>query len=222
MGIELEDVSLCVGSFHLSRLFLRVPEGGFGVLMGPNGAGKSMILRAICGLMTPTQGRIRLGGRDVTAWSPMARNVGWAPQRGAIFGRLRVSDQLAFGPRVRGWPRQAVEQRAEELARRLELQALLHRRSAGLSGGERQRVALGRAMAAQPAVLLLDEPFSALAPETRRAMWKVIREYRQEVGATVLMICHDREEAQALGTMRMVLQAGRIVQEKDDGGARVP
>ena len=152
--IELRGASLAAGSFRLDDLDLEVPPGAYAVLMGRTGCGKTTLLEALCGLQPLEAGTLRLGGRDVTDLGPAEREVGYVPQDGALFPTMTVLDHLAFGPRFRGWGKAEILARVYELASALEIEDLLWRRPRGLSGGERQRVALGRALASRPPVLL--------------------------------------------------------------------
>jgi len=208
--IALDDVWLRAGTFGVERVTFHVPAGGYAVLMGRTGVGKTTILESICGLGRPLRGRIVLMGRDVTALRPADRQVGYVPQDRALFSTMTVRDHLAFGPTIRKWPPHEVEARVEELADWLGLRHLLHRRPHGLSGGESQRVALGRALAARPGVLLMDEPLSALDDQTREEMYDLLRSVRQRTGVTTLHVTHHLEEAERLADQALVLEDGAI------------
>lgn len=206
--IEFDNVAVRAGGFRLDGVRFSVPAGGYGVLMGKTGSGKTTLIEALCGLRPPEGGRIRLGGRDVTEEAPAGRDIGYVPQDRALFGTLTVREHLSFSPRVRRWKAAEIEARVAELARQLHLEGLLDRRPAGLSGGEAQRVALGRALAARPSVLCLDEPLSALDDETRDGMVDLLRSLRQ--GVTILHVTHSREEARRLADRVLILRAGAI------------
>lgn len=208
--ISLSDVTTGQGGFLLSRVSLDVAAGEYVVLMGRTGAGKTTLLEAICGLRPVRAGRIVLGGRDVTALPPAARGVGYVPQDGALFSAMTVRRNLAFALLVRGWSAEASRQRVAELAGLLGVEHLLERRPAGLSGGETQRVALGRALAIRPAVLLLDEPLSALDDDTRQEMYALLERVRQQDQVTVLHVTHNRADAQRLANRRLELRDGQI------------
>ena len=208
--IDIEGLAIRAGAFSLDGISFQVPAGGYAVLMGKTGCGKTSILEAICGLRPVTAGRVRLGDRDVTELSPADRQVGYVPQDRALFRTMTVRDQLAFSPRVRGWERDAVDGRVAEMARMLGIEHLLARKPAGLSGGEAQRVALGRALAARPSVLCMDEPLTALDDETREEMIALLRSVRDQTKATVLHVTHSREEARRLADRLFVLQAGTL------------
>jgi molybdate/tungstate transport system ATP-binding protein len=216
--IELEGVAVAAGSFALSGVSFAVPAGAYAVLMGRTGCGKTMLLEAIAGLRPVKAGRVRLTGRDVTAFRPADRGVGYVPQDLALFPPLTVREHLSFALDVRRVGRPAVRARVAELAGLLGLEPLLDRKPAGLSGGEAQRVALGRALAHRPAVLLLDEPLSALDAATKTSLVKLLREVRSASGATVLHVTHHVGEAEALADVRLMLADGRVV--GDSAGAQ--
>src|SRR5262245_4864143 len=165
--IEITNLAVRQGKFALSGISLAVPAGQYAVLMGKSGCGKTTVLEAVAGLRSPVAGTITLAGRDVTAARPRARHVGYVPQDGALFDTMPVRENLAFALDVRGDADADIEKRVGELAGWLEIADLLDRRPYFLSGGEKQRVALGRALASRPPVLLLDEPLSSLDDDTR-------------------------------------------------------
>src|SRR5579884_668875 len=160
--IAVDNLSLRSGAFAVDGVSFVVPAGAYGVLMGRTGCGKTTLLEAVCGLKPVRAGRVRLLGRDVTDLHPSRRGIGYVPQDLSLFPTLRVRDNLAFALEVRRRGRAEIDRRVGELAELLGLGRLLDRWPQGLSGGEAQRVALGRALAAAPPVLLLDEPLSAL------------------------------------------------------------
>src|SRR5262245_49986635 len=193
--ICLEDVSIESGQFRLTGACLQVPAGGYAVLMGKTGSGKTTLLEAICGLRKVAAGRILLMDRDVTRLKPAERGVGYVPQDRALFPSMTVREHLCFSLRIRQWSPDSMAQRVHELADWLGLEPLLGRTPHGLSGGEAQRVALGRALAFRPAVLLLDEPLTALDTETKTEMVSLLRTVREHTGATILHVTHDVQEA---------------------------
>ena len=208
--ISLSDVSLRQGAFALGGVTLSVASGQYAALMGRTGSGKTTLLEAICGLRPIRGGSIRLMDQDVTRWKPAARGVGYVPQDASLFSRLTVGEHLAFALRVRRWAAAAIVQRVTELAELLSIGHLLDRRPSGLSGGEAQRVALGRALAMRPGVLLLDEPLSALDEATRREMHQLLRELRRQTAVTVLHVTHNRAEAEALADRLFELHDGHV------------
>lgn len=208
--IRLEGIAWRAGAFSLTDISFTVPTGAYAVLMGRTGCGKTSLLEILCGLRRPTAGRIFIGERDVTKLPPGERRIGYVPQDGALFPTYRVRDQLAFAPRLRRRPRAEVAATVELLAAQLGLEPLLDRRPADLSGGERQRVALGRALAADPAMLVLDEPLSAVDEELRHELATLLRSLQQARGLTALHVTHSAAEAAQLGDLHLRLEAGRI------------
>jgi ABC-type sugar transport system ATPase subunit len=187
-----------------------VPAGGYGVLMGKTGSGKTTILEALCGLRAVSGGRILLGGQEVTALRPADRGIGYVPQDRALFQTMTVRQNLAFAPSIRGWSAADTDARVTELSELLRIGPLLDRLPAGLSGGEAQRVALGRALAAKPGILLLDEPLSALDDETWEGMIGLLGQVRKATGVTTLHVTHRREEARRLADKVFVLADGAV------------
>jgi molybdate/tungstate transport system ATP-binding protein len=213
-----------VGTFSLDSISFEVAAGQYAVLMGRTGAGKTTLLESICGLRRISAGRVWLHDREVTALKPSARGIGFVPQEGALFDSMTVQDQLGFALAVRRRPRAETDRRVLELAERLSIKHLLTRKPAGLSGGERQRVALGRALAANPSVLCLDEPLSALDEETRDEMYALLSSVRQFAPVTTLHITHNRADAVRLADVILQLEGGKIrriapAELKQDGAA---
>lgn len=197
--IELVNVSIRIGEYHLQELSFRVETGQYAIVMGKTGIGKTTILEAICGLRSIVSGRILINGVDVSRWTPADRNVGYTPQDLALFPSLTVREHLEFALRVRRRSKKEMASRVAELASLLEITPLLERSIRGLSGGESQRVALGRALSFHPAVLLLDEPLSALDAETRQSTQTLLRNLNKVTGVTILHVTHSQDEADALG-----------------------
>jgi ABC-type sugar transport system ATPase subunit len=182
------------------------------VLVGPSGCGKSTLLRLVAGLETPTAGRIVIGGGDVTAQPPQARDLAMVFQSYALYPHMTVRDNLAYGLTVRGTPRDVRADRVAAVAQALDLGPLLDRRPAQLSGGQRQRVALGRAMVRSPRAFLFDEPLSNLDPALRaQARAEIARVHRMSA-TTVVYVTHDQEEAMTLGGRIAVMRQGTIEQ----------
>jgi molybdate/tungstate transport system ATP-binding protein len=208
--IALEWVTLRSGEFCLRNVSFEIPAGGYGILMGKTGSGKTTILEAICGLRDLEEGTVRLDGRDVTPLRPADRGIGYVPQDRALFQTLSVRQNLSFAPRVLGWGRDQIDDRVRELAALLGIAPLLDRSPRGLSGGEAQRVALGRALAARPKILLLDEPLSALDDKTWEGMVELLGEVRRATGVTTLHVTHRREEARRLADRVLILADGAV------------
>lgn len=211
--IAVENLSVRAGAFAIDGLSFAVAAGQYAVLMGKTGSGKTTILEAICGLKPLRGGRILLHDQDVTGLRPADRGVGYVPQDRALFSTMTVRQHLAFAPLVHGWENEAISARVVELAELLGIAHLLDRLPYGLSGGEAQRVALGRALALRPAVLLLDEPLSALDEETREEMCRLLITVRQQTHVTVLHVTHNRSEAQRLADRVFLLQNGTICKQ---------
>jgi molybdate/tungstate transport system ATP-binding protein len=208
--IAVEGLSVRAGAFAIEGLSFAVATGEYAVLMGRTGCGKTTLLEAICGLKPVRAGRVRLLGRDVTDLPPADRGVGYVPQDLALFPTMTVRDHLGFALEVRRWDRVAAARRIEELTELLGLGRLLERRPPGLSGGEAQRVALGRALAFRPAVLLLDEPLSALDEDTRTTLYGMLRSVQRQTGVTTLHVTHSRAEARALADRLFVFDKGGL------------
>jgi molybdate/tungstate transport system ATP-binding protein len=217
--IRLEDVTIRAGAFSICDVSLEVPAHRYGVLMGQTGSGKTTLLEAICGLRRLHSGRITLGGRDVTALKVAQRGIGYVPQDRALFPTMSVREHLAFALTIRKWDREAIQMRVSELAEMLAIAPLLDRGVTSLSGGEAQRVALGRALAHRPSVLLLDEPLSALDEETRSQMTDLLRSVQHETGVTVLHVTHSAREAERLAQQLFILAKGRLREQALAGAA---
>ncbi len=200
------------GTVALSDFSLEVADGELVALVGPSGCGKSTVLRLLAGLETPTRGTLRIGGQDVSALPPQARNVAMVFQDYALYPHLSVRENLAFPLRMRGMPAAEREQRVARVAELLSLGPLLERAPRQLSGGERQRVAMGRALVREPAAFLLDEPLSNLDAKLRVQVRAEIAELRRRAPTTMLYVTHDQVEALTLGDRVAVLERGRLQQ----------
>ena len=205
--IEARVVSATLGAFALDSVTFGVPEGGYGVVIGPAGSGKTTLLETIAGLVPMRGGEVWLYGRNVTDVRPEDRGLGLVYQHGYLFPHLSVRDNVAYG---------ASDARAVgDMIARFGLSPLLERDVRTLSGGERQIVALARALACRPRVLLLDEPFSALDPRTRAAVRRIVRTLYFEQEFTVLHVTHDFTEAGLVGDVAVLLDKGRVIQYGD-------
>lgn len=191
---------------------LAVADGEWLTLVGPSGSGKTTLLRLIAGLESPDSGVIRIGERVVNTASPAARNVAMVFQRDALFPHLTARENLALGPKLRGCPPDEIARRTAQIASWLGLEECLERRPGELSGGERQRVALGRALAVDPGVLLLDEPLVHLDAPLRRQLRRDLLRLHGELRLTLVLVTHDPVEALALGRRVAVMRAGVIEQ----------
>ncbi len=213
-AIQLTGVSKVFpnGSVAVRDVSLEIADGELMVLVGPSGCGKSTLLRLIAGLESPSVGTIRIGGDDVTELPPQRRDLAMVFQSYALYPHLTVRENMAFGLRVRGVPAATVANRVAEAARSLGLDALLDRRPAALSGGQRQRVALGRAIVREPRAFLFDEPLSNLDPALRTGTRAELSLLHRRLGATMVYVTHDQEEAMTLGARIAVMRDGRIEQ----------
>jgi multiple sugar transport system ATP-binding protein len=200
------------GQVAVRDLDLTVVDGELLVLVGPSGCGKTTTLRLVAGLDTPTGGRITLGGEDVTEQSPQDRDLAMVFQSYALYPHMTVRENLAFGLRMRGLKSSEIAARVEEGARLLGLGELLDRKPRELSGGQRQRVALGRALVRKPRAFLLDEPLSNLDARLRVRTRAELLRLRDQLGATMLYVTHDQEEAMTLGDRIAVMKDGSIQQ----------
>jgi ABC-type sugar transport system ATPase subunit len=179
-------------------------------VVGPSGSGKTTLLRLIAGLETPTRGKIFIDGRDVTRLSPRRRDVAMVFQQPTLYPHLRVYGNLAFGLKMRGLARAEIDRRVREAADWLGIAELLSRRPWELSGGQQQRVALGRSLVRQPRLILLDEPLAHLDPELRDQLRGEILRVQQRLGAAMLYVTHDPQEALILGQRTLTLRNGRV------------
>lgn len=210
--IRCERLAYSVGNFRLKDVTLEVADGEYFVLLGPPGSGKSMLLECLCGLNRVDGGRLLLDGQDVTDWESRRRGIGYVPQDYALFPHLSVRRNIASGLLARGEPREKAAGRVADMADMLGITQLLDRHIAGLSGGERQRVALGRALAVRPRVLLLDEPVSALDEQTRDRLCRLLKRLHREMRTTTVHVCHNFAEMLAVADSAGVIDGGRILQ----------
>jgi osmoprotectant transport system ATP-binding protein len=215
--IEIDRVTKSYGERRVvEELSLTVPEGAFCVLLGPSGCGKSTTLRMINRLVPFDSGAIRVGGEDIRRLPPEAlrRRIGYAIQSVGLFPHWRVEDNIATVPRLLGWPRQRVRNRVEELLLLLRLEPGAYREKYPhqLSGGEQQRVGVARALAADPDLLLMDEPFAALDPIARAALQQEMLRIQLQTGKTIVFVTHDIDEALLLASVIGVLDRGRLAQ----------
>ena len=210
--LRVEDLSLEAGDFRLREVSLGLERGEYFVLMGPTGSGKSLLARCVCGLLRPSGGAIHVGGRDVTALAPRRRHVGYVPQDAALFPHMTVAKNITFALRGRGQSHRRALGGASPLIDLLHLAPLLDRLPGTLSGGERQKVAVARALAAAPEVLILDEPVSALDEPTRREVCRELARLHRSLSVPTLHICHSVAEARLVADRVGILVEGRLVQ----------
>jgi sulfate transport system ATP-binding protein len=213
MGIRASNVSKSFGGpAAVDNLSLDVATGSLVALLGPSGCGKSTLLRMIAGLDQPDRGTIYINGEEVTRRSVQERQVGFVFQHFALFKHRTVRQNIAFGLELRQWSPAKVRNRVEELLALVQLQGYGNRYPSQLSGGQRQRVSLARALAVQPRVLLLDEPFSALDAKVRKELRAWLRHLHEEMQVTTLIVTHDQEEAMEVADRIVVINEGHVEQ----------
>jgi sulfate/thiosulfate transport system ATP-binding protein len=196
----------------VSEVSFQAPEGGVTTLLGPSGSGKTTVLRMIGGLEVPDGGSIRVGDREITKTPVRERGVGFVFQNYALFRHMTVEDNVAFGLSVRNAPKDETRAKVAELLSLVQLADYGHRYPGQLSGGQRQRIALARALATNPAVLLLDEPFGALDARVRIELRDWLREFHERTHVTTLLVTHDQEEALELSDHVVLLNEGKVAQ----------
>ena len=214
MRIDAEAINKRFGEdfVALDDVTLAVPEGSLTALLGPSGSGKSTLLRIMAGLETPDSGVIRIAGNDVTNARPQERGIGFVFQHYAAFAHMTVRDNVAFGLKIRKRPKSEVNAKVDELLDLVGLTQWGGQRPHQLSGGQRQRMALARALAIEPRVLLLDEPFGALDANVRTELRRWLRRLHDEQHVTTVLVTHDQEEAMEVADTIAVMNKGRIEQ----------
>jgi sulfate transport system ATP-binding protein len=213
VSIIVSGINKNFGDFvALDNVNLEVPRGGLTALLGPSGGGKSTLLRIIAGLEFPDSGEIEIEGRAATWLAPQKRSVGFVFQHYAAFKHLSVYRNVAFGLEIRKRPKAEIRKRVTELLELVHLENFANRLPSQLSGGQRQRMALARALAVQPEVLLLDEPFGALDAQVRKELRDWLRKLHDEVNVTTIFVTHDQEEALEVADEIVVINNGRIEQ----------
>jgi sulfate transport system ATP-binding protein len=213
MTISVRNVSKQFGNFTaLDDVSLDIATGSLTALLGPSGSGKSTLLRVIAGLEKPDQGRVFISGEDSTVVPARKRGVGFVFQHYAAFKHMTVWDNVAFGLSIRHRPKAEIRDRVTELLHLVQLEGFADRYPAQLSGGQRQRMALARALAVEPRVLLLDEPFGALDARVRHELRSWLRRLHDEVQVTTVLVTHDQEEAMEVAEEVVLMNRGRIEQ----------
>jgi sulfate transport system ATP-binding protein len=213
MGISVEGANKSFGDFQaLDDVSIEVPDGSLTALLGPSGSGKSTLLRAIAGLETLDAGRVLIDGEDVSRKPTQKREVGFVFQHYAAFKHMTVYENVGFGLKIRKWKKDKIQARVEELLNLVQLPGLADRYPSQLSGGQRQRMALARALAVQPQVLLLDEPFGALDAKVRKDLRTWLRNLHEEMNVTTIFVTHDQEEAMDVAGQLVVMNQGRVEQ----------
>lgn len=213
MSIDVRHVYKWFGDFQaLDDVSVTIPTGQLTALLGPSGGGKSTLLRVIAGLEEADHGEVEIEGIEATSLPPQKRNVGFVFQHYAAFGHMTVAKNIAFGLEVRKRPKQEVAERVNELLKLVHLEQFAHRLPSQLSGGQRQRMALARALAVEPSVMLLDEPFGALDAKVRKELREWLRRLHDEVHVTTVFVTHDQEEALEVADEIVVIHDGRVEQ----------
>src|SRR4029079_1413987 len=196
----------------LDNVSVTVPDGELTALLGPSGGGKSTLLRVIAGLEQPDSGTVTISGADATQLPPQRRNVGFVFQHYAAFKHMSVFRNVAFGLEIRKRPKAEIKERVQQLLELVHLEAFGHRLPSQLSGGQRQRMALARALAVEPQVLLLDEPFGALDAQVRKELRVWLRRLHDEIHVTTVFVTHDQEEALDGADDIVVINEGKVEQ----------
>ena len=213
MGISVEGARKSFGDFRaLDDVSIEVPDGSLTALLGPSGSGKSTLLRAIAGLETLDAGRVLIDGEDVSTKPTQKREVGFVFQHYAAFKHMTVFENVGFGLKIRKWDKAKIADRVHELLRLVQLDGLADRYPSQLSGGQRQRMALARALAVEPQVLLLDEPFGALDAKVRKDLRTWLRNLHEEMHVTTIFVTHDQEEAMDVAEQLVVMNNGQVEQ----------
>jgi sulfate transport system ATP-binding protein len=213
MGISVEGANKRFGDFQaLDDVSIEVPDGSLTALLGPSGSGKSTLLRAIAGLEDLDSGLVTINDEDATGKPAQKRGVGFVFQHYAAFKHMTVYDNVAFGLKIRKWDKQKTSHRVHELLELVQLDGLAGRFPSQLSGGQRQRMALARALAVEPKVLLLDEPFGALDAKVRKDLRTWLRNLHEEMHVTTIFVTHDQEEAMDVAGQLVVMNEGRVEQ----------
>lgn len=213
MGIEIRGLNKSYGDFAALRdITLSLPSGGLTALLGPSGSGKTTLLRILGGQESPDTGTVQIDGQDVTVLPAQKRNIGFVFQHYAAFRHMTVAKNVAFGLEIRRVPKAQIRQRVEELLSLVQLSQHGHKMPSQLSGGQRQRMALARALAIDPSVLLLDEPFGALDAKVRKELRDWLRRLHDDVHVTSVFVTHDQEEALEVADTIVVVNEGAVEQ----------
>ncbi len=213
MSIIVRNVNKSFGDFAaLNDVSVEIPSGSLTALLGPSGGGKSTLLRVIAGLEQPDSGLVEIEGKDATKLPAQQRGVGFVFQHYAAFKHLSVSRNVAFGLEIRKRPKAEIKKQVDELLELVHLEQFAHRYPAQLSGGQRQRMALARALAVEPQVLLLDEPFGALDAQVRKELRAWLRRLHDQVHVTTVFVTHDQEEAMEVADSIVVMADGKVEQ----------
>lgn len=213
MSLYIQNVSKSFGGVRaLDDVELSVKQGEFMVIMGPSGCGKTTLLLVTLGALKPDKGSIWMGGREITNLSIEERNIGYVPQDFGLFPHLNVYENIAFGLRVKGIPKEEIDEKVKNLLRMVDLEGFEMRKPKELSGGQKQRVALARALAINPSLLLLDEPLSNIDEVTKAEVITNLKSLQRKTGVTTVCVTHNPEDAFRLGDCIAIMYSGRIIQ----------
>ncbi|APG25545.1 MULTISPECIES: ABC transporter ATP-binding protein [Syntrophotalea] len=210
--IEIRNLSGNLGGFCLKDINLTINDGEYMVLLGPTGAGKTVLIEYLVGMYRQTEGSILVDGEDITPLYTEERNIAYVPQDYALFPNLTVEKNIAYGLEAKGLPQHEIVQIRDEIISSLGIEYIRQRMPLNLSGGEKQRVALGRALATQPSVVLLDEPLSALDENLRATMSKELQALQRKTNATFVHVCHNFEEAASVADRIAIMNNGHLIQ----------
>jgi molybdate/tungstate transport system ATP-binding protein len=210
--IEIRSLSNTWDEFQLRDINLKIQRGEYFVVLGPTGAGKTLLLETIAGFFSPDKGKVIMDNTDLTNISPEYRKFGFVYQDYMLFPHRSLYKNISFGLELQKLPRAEISNKVQTIAKLLKIKQLLHRYPETLSGGELQRGALARALVIEPQVLLLDEPLSALDPNTKQPIVELIKKLHNKLGITIIHITHDREEAMVMADRIAVMNEGKIVQ----------
>ncbi len=210
--LKITDLHLTAGKFKVKDVNLDIDDHQYFVLMGPTGSGKSLLLKAICGLMPVEAGSIHMRDREITKLEPKDREIGYVPQNSGLFPHLSVLDNITFSAIVAGESHEDALKDSKNAIAKLEIAHLLGRSVVNLSGGETQKVALARALARNPQLLILDEPVSAVDEPTRKEICAVLSDIQTEFKITTIHVCHSREEARSVSDTIGVMAKGELLE----------
>lgn len=213
MYLEIDNLHKIFGdNIVLDRINLKIDSGDFVCLLGPSGCGKTTLLRIIAGLLPSDGGKLTLEGKNLITLPARERNFGIVFQSYSLFPHMTAKENVGYGLKLRGWSKKAIIQRADEMLELINLADMANRYPHQLSGGQQQRIALARALAIDPSIILLDEPLSALDAKVREKMRMEIKDVQQRLGIPILMVTHDQEEALALADKVVCMNNGMIEQ----------
>jgi ABC-type Fe3+/spermidine/putrescine transport system ATPase subunit len=215
MSLEIKNLSYSVGQFQFSKINLAISDETYFILLGPTGSGKSTLLKCILGINQVKTGKIFINGKNMGDFVVEKRNIGYLPQNCALFPHLDVQENISFGMRIRNYPETEIKARAAALLALFNIIHLKNSKTTHLSGGEKQKVALARALATKPALLLLDEPFSAVDEGTKKKLWFELRKIFRDIKIPVIHVTHNFEEAYTMAEQIGVMIDGSLRQVAD-------